>query len=388
MTMATDRRGAWTEIAGAEGTTFKSYVVPPRLGSGPALLVLAGGAPDDGILALCERMADEGYAVAAPDLSRHGASAAAVGATQSVRLALAPHLAAAAKTGVLAVGEGAALALRLAAGGTIDAAVVLDAPPSLDAAAVGAATCPVSLQAAGPETGLAALRPLLAERPRLRLHEYPASRPRFWDPAHHSFDRHAATMAHSRTLAALRPALGPYYDLARLFQEHLLHEFVTHDADATMATMVDAPYVNHVPTLTGGVGHDALKRFYKYHFIPKLPKNRKSTVISETVAADTIILEMVNEFTHDEEVDYFLPGVKPTGKRVIIPTVVVAKFRGDKLYHEHIYWDQASVLVQIGLLDPAGLPVTGAAEGRKMLDQSQPANELMASWSESESLPI
>jgi carboxymethylenebutenolidase len=381
---------AWTEVAAADGTNFRAYVAPPRAGAGPALLVLGGAAPDDGILALCERMADEGYAVASPDLSRHGASSvAAVGDAQSARLALAPHLAAAARTGVLAIGEGAAVALRLAAGRTIDALVIHGISPAIDPASLRAATCPVTLHAAGPEiTQIAALRPLLAELPRLRLHEYPQCRPRFWDPLHEELDRHAAAIAHSRSLGAYRPMLGPHYDLARLFQEHLQQEFVAHDPDATMATMVERPYVNHVPTLTGGVGHDALKRFYKYHFIPKLPQNRRVTYLSETVGADTIVLEFVTEFTHDEEVDYFLPGVKPTGKRVMIPTIVVAKFRGDKLYHEHIYWDQASVLVQLGLIDPARLPVAGAAEARKMLDQSLPANELMASWSSSAGKPL
>ena len=73
-----------------------------------------------------------------------------------------------------------------------------------------------------------------------------------------------------------------------------------------------------------------------------------------------------------------LPGIPPTGKRVEIPLLAVVKFRGDKLYHEHIYWDQASVLVQIGLLDPKGLPVSGVEQGKKLLNESLPSNSLMA----------
>jgi len=78
-----------------------------------------------------------------------------------------------------------------------------------------------------------------------------------------------------------------------------------------------------------------------------------------------------------------LPGVAPTGKRVEIPLVAIVKFRGDKLYHEHIYWDQASVLVQIGLLDAAGLPVAGVETARKLLDETVPSNELMRRWHDS-----
>jgi len=89
-------------------------------------------------------------------------------------------------------------------------------------------------------------------------------------------------------------------------------------------------------------------------------------------------------FTHDIEIDWMLPGIAPTGKRVEIPLVAIVKFRGDKLYNEHIYWDQASVLVQIGMLDPEGLPVAGIAKANKLVDESLPSNTLMAKWSESE----
>ena len=93
-------------------------------------------------------------------------------------------------------------------------------------------------------------------------------------------------------------------------------------------------------------------------------------------------------FTHDIEIDWMLPGVKPTGKRVEIPLVAIIKFRGDKLYNEHIYWDQASVLVQVGLLDPTGLPVAGAETATKVVDAARPSNELMTRWSTSADRPI
>jgi hypothetical protein len=112
-----------------------------------------------------------------------------------------------------------------------------------------------------------------------------------------------------------------------------------------MATMVARPYVNHVPTMTGGVGHDQLKRFYKYHFIGGNPADTALKPISRTVGADQIVDEMLFSFTHTSEIDWMLPGVPPTGKRVEIPLVAIVRFEGDKVAHEHIYWDQASVLV-------------------------------------------
>ena len=83
-----------------------------------------------------------------------------------------------------------------------------------------------------------------------------------------------------------------------------------------------------------------------------------------------------------------LPGIAPTGRTVEIPMVAIVQFAGDKLVHEHIYWDQASVFVQVGLLDPKGLPVAGAVTARKVADKTRPSNALMASWAESEGKPI
>ena len=158
-------------------------------------------------------------------------------------------------------------------------------------------------------------------------------------------------------------------DLAALWDAHCRYEFETRDLDATMASMVAEPYVNHVPTMTGGVGHDQLRRFYRRHFIGANPPDATLSLVSRTFC-----------FTHDIEIDWMLPGVAPTGARVEIPLVAIVKFEGDKLAHEHIYWDQASVLVQVGLLDPAGLPIAGQETARKVLDKSLPSNSLMAAW--------
>jgi carboxymethylenebutenolidase len=168
------------------------------------------------------------------------------------------------------------------------------------------------------------------------------------------------------------------HDLAALWEAHCRYEFETRDVDATMATMVAQPYVNHVPTMTGGVGHDQLERFYRRHFIGRNPPDTELAPVSRTIGADQIVDEMLFSFTHTTEVDWMLPGVKPTGRRVEIPLVAIVRFVEGKVAHEHIYWDQASVLVQIGLLDPAGLPVAGVETARKVLDPSLPSNRLMA----------
>ena len=177
-------------------------------------------------------------------------------------------------------------------------------------------------------------------------------------------------------------------DLAALWEAHCRYEFETRDVDSTMASMVDQPYVNHVPTMTGGVGHDQLRRFYKYHFIGRNPPDTELVPVSRTVGATSLVDEMIFRFTHTAEIDWLLPGVAPTGKRVEIPLVAIVQFEDDKLVHEHIYWDQASVLVQIGLLDPAGLPVAGSDTAKKVVDKTRPSNALMAGWSNSEGKPL
>src|SRR5450755_3813036 len=157
-------------------------------------------------------------------------------------------------------------------------------------------------------------------------------------------------------------------DLAKLWEEHTAHEFSTRNTEATLATMVDDAYVNHVPVLTGGRGKDALREFYGKDFIPVMPPDTALTPISRTIGTDQLVDEMIFSFTHSMEMPWMLPGVKATGKFVEIPLVVIVKFRDGKLAHEHIYWDQASVLKQIGLLTDPSLPVFGAEAAHKLLD--------------------
>jgi carboxymethylenebutenolidase len=191
----------------------------------------------------------------------------------------------------------------------------------------------------------------------------------------------SAGIAHSRTLALLRATIGPRYDLSALWDAHRDCEFVSRDADATMRTMVGQPYVNHVPTMIGGYGARDLHHFYSRHFIPNNPADMRSIPVSRTVGADRVVNETILCFTHDREIEWMLPGIAPTGRYVEVALIGIITFRGGKLAHEHIYWDQASVLVQIGLLDPAGLPVAGAEAARKVLDPSLPSNALLRNWS-------
>jgi carboxymethylenebutenolidase len=165
--------------------------------------------------------------------------------------------------------------------------------------------------------------------------------------------------------------------LRKLWEDHVRYEFSTRNTDDTLATMVDDAYVNHIPVLTGGVGRDELREFYSKRFIPQMPPDTEMTPVSRTIGEDQLVDEMVFKFTHSIPMDWMLPGISPTGKRVEVPLVAIIRFRDGKLAHEHIYWDQASVLVQIGLLDASKLPVAGVESARKVLDHTLPANALM-----------
>ena len=160
-------------------------------------------------------------------------------------------------------------------------------------------------------------------------------------------------------------------NLGVVFDRHIKHEFEDHDVDATMQTMTKEPYVHHVPMMTGGVGYQAVYNFYKNHFIGKMPADTKIVRISRTIGKDQVVDELIISFTHDREVEYMLPGVSPTGKYITLPHVVIMNFKDGKIAHEHIYWDQASLLVQVGLLDPGLLPVTGQEQAKRLLELSQ-----------------
>jgi carboxymethylenebutenolidase len=165
--------------------------------------------------------------------------------------------------------------------------------------------------------------------------------------------------------------------LRELWEEHMRCEFATHNTEHTLATMVENAYVNHIPVLTGGVGKEALRDFYSRRFIPQMPPDTEVVPVSRTIGSDQLVDEMIFKFTHTVKMDWMLPGIAPTGKRVEVPLVAIVRFRNDKLAHEHIYWDQASVLVQLGLLNDKTLPVTGIESARKVLNNGLPSNALI-----------
>jgi carboxymethylenebutenolidase len=223
----------------------------------------------------------------------------------------------------------------------------------------------------------------LAPNPLVTIHDYPEQDHAFARPGGEHYDAAAAELANLRTLEFfVRHLTGDglasaQQSLSNRWDEHVKYEFATRDTEDTIATMVTDAYVNHVPVLTGGVGKDQLREFYSKHFIPQMPPDTSMTPVSRTIGTDRVVDEMVFEFTHTIEMDWMLPGLAPTGKHVKIPLVVIVHFRDDKLAHEHIYWDQASVLVQLGLIDRVRLPVAGVETAEKVLDPSLPANELM-----------
>jgi len=161
-----------------------------------------------------------------------------------------------------------------------------------------------------------------------------------------------------------------------LFQKHVNAELAG-DLDTTMATMTDDPHLNHVSSMAGGVGREGVRAFYRDHLVGRFfPPDVKMTNVSRTIGQDQVVEELVISFTHTTAVDWILPGVAPTGKPVEVAVVVIVAFKDRKIAHEHIYWDQASVLAQIGLLDPTGLPVNGAEAARKVLNPKLPPRRM------------
>ncbi|WP_308368100.1 MULTISPECIES: ester cyclase [unclassified Microbulbifer] len=166
--------------------------------------------------------------------------------------------------------------------------------------------------------------------------------------------------------------------MVEMWERHTAAEFEQKNIDATMATMTSNPFVNNVPVMTGGVGSSEVRHFYSTYFIPDNPPDTESVPVARTVGDDRIVDELIHKFTHTIEMPWILPGVQPTGKRVEIAIIVVVQFEDGKIAGERIYWDQASVLEQVGLIDVEQLPVRGIETSRKVLDPScEPSNSLI-----------
>ena len=378
--------GDFIRIA-AGGRDFRAYFAVPEAGSGPGLVLFHDISDvDRDLRELSDLYAAEGYVVLCPETFT-----VAKGAEDVIRAveALRGRSECTGKVGALGFGLGGKLAYLAAAEAGVDCAISyygfgIDFGFNLTPR-IG---CPLVMHFAEkdpqiPLPVIARVKQAFDGNPGIAVHLYPGVGPGFDRKTGANYDRAAAGLAHSRSIALLRQTLGPHYDLEALWEQHTTYEFGVRDVDATMRTMVAEPYVNHIPVMTGGVGGRDLARFYAHHFIPKCPADFKLVPISRTIGADRLVDEMLVCFTHDVEIDWMLPGVPPTGRYVEVPTVAIVNFRGDKLYHEHIYWDQASVLVQIGLLDPEGLPVAGVETAKKLLDETRPSNTLMQRWVES-----
>jgi carboxymethylenebutenolidase len=249
-------------------------------------------------------------------------------------------------------------------------------------------SCPLMLHIAGqdrfcPPEAQVEIHQALDAKALVTLHDYPEQGHAFGRIGGEHYDAAAAELARLRTLDFFArhlhfPAPSPDRpDLAAIWEEHVKYEFVTRNTEDTLKTMVEDAYVNHVPVLTGGVGHTQLREFYSKRFIPQMPPDTSMTPVSRTVGRDRVVDEMVFEFTHTIKMDWMLPGIAPTGKHVRVPLVVIVHFRDGKLAHEHIYWDQASVLAQLGLLDTATLPVAGDESAAKVLNPGLPSNRLI-----------
>ena len=217
------------------------------------------------------------------------------------------------------------------------------------------------------------------------LHDYPHEGHAFGRVGGEHYNAAAAELANLRTLEFFVNHLAgaglasAQQTLSMRWDDHVKYEFATRNTDDTLETMVADAYVNHVPVMTGGVGHDELRAFYSQRFIPQMPPDTAMTPVSRTIGVDRVVDEMVFEFTHTIKMDWMLPGVEPTGKHVRVALVVIVHFRDGKLAHEHIYWDQASVLAQLGLIESAKLPVAGVESAEKVLNPKLPSNTLMHS---------
>jgi carboxymethylenebutenolidase len=399
--------GQYITVKAKEGGSFKAYLALPEKGSGPGIVLLQEIFGINAyIRGVADHYAEEGYVVLAPDLFWRIEPGIELGFTEAERQKAFAYRArfdvdkavedigaaigalralpqCRGKIGAIGFCLGGLLAYLSAARLCVDCAVSYYGVGIEKA--LGEAKnieCPMVLHIAEkdaftPQAVVDAIKKSFAERLDVEIYVYPGAGHAFARRGGDHFDKPAAMMAHSRSIALLRKVLGPIYNLSALWEQHCYHEFATRDVDATMATMVAEPYVNHVPTMTGGVGYKDLHRFYSEHFVNSNPEDTRLIPISRTIGADRIVDEMIFCFTHDREIDWMLPGVRPTGKYVEVPLVAIINFRGEKLYHEHIYWDQASVLVQIGLLDAKLVPAAGRETAKKVLDETLPSNELM-----------
>jgi len=398
-------------IKAFDGGEFDAYLALPASGYGPGIVVLqeifgvnsfmrsvADWYAAHGFVALCpdlfwrmERGVEltEADRPKAFDLYQKLDEAQAVEDSAAALESLRKHPACSGRGGAVGFCLGGNLAYLLSVRYKPDCAVgyygvsiekSLDEAPNLSS--------PLLLHIAGadqfcPPEAQAQIHATLDANPLVTIHDYPEQGHAFGRVGGEHYDPAATELAHLRSLEFFVSHLAgagiasAQQTLSSRWDEHVKYEFATRNTDHTLETMVVDSYVNHVPVMTGGVGHDELREFYSQRFIPQMPPDTAMTPVSRTIGVDRVVDEMVFEFTHTSKMDWMLPGVEPTGKHVKVALVVIVHFREGKLAHEHIYWDQASVLAQLGLIDASTLPVAGVESAEKVLNPRLPSNALM-----------
>lgn len=399
------------QVSSVDGQAFDCFLAVPEDGKGPGIVLLQEiFGVNEAIRATARMFAEEGYTVLVPDLFwrlernvqlGYGEEDVARALDFYNRLdmqqaigdigAALGHLrqldACDGRAALVGFCLGGALALMAGAQFGPDAVasfypVALQNIP--EAATVTSCPTVIHLGATDhmcPPEAVEAIRQRFATNADVKIYTYQGAGHAFFNPERPEFNRLASEAALTNTLEMIRPLMGPHYDLAALWEQHTFHEFGSRSADDTMETMVEQPYVNHVPSMTGGTGRRELLHFYKNYFVDVHPEDYEAVLVSRTIGVNRIVDEMIISFTHDRLMDYVLPGIQPTGKKIVIAACGVVTFRGPKLRHEHLYYDLSSPLVQAGVLDPAKYPVIGVEQALKVADpSSQPSNGVMTTW--------
>ncbi|KAH6872694.1 dienelactone hydrolase [Alternaria rosae] len=216
------------------------------------------------------------------------------------------------------------------------------------------------------------------------------------------YDAVADAIAWSRSLSTVRKGFSAEVDLERVWEENEEQKYRGKSLDKILETYTKTPtpYINFTPTMTGASGHPDLKRFYRDYFLKTAPPSMHMRLISRTIGVDRIVDELYIQFKHTCQMPWILPGVEPTNQKVEIVVVSIVGFRAGKIWCERFYWDQASVLFQVGLLDPEEvpkefkkkddddedgglemLPVSGSEAARKVMDvESEEFNDMIDDW--------
>jgi carboxymethylenebutenolidase len=374
-------------IEAADGEKFSGYLALPESGRGPGLLLIQevfGVNPH--IRKVADYYAQEGYVVLAPDLFFRMWPDVELGYSGSdMEKALAykekfdeaqglkdlesalkhlrglPQLAG----GVAALGFciGGRLTYRLAACAKLDAAVSYygaDIDKHLNEA--DKISCPIIFHLGAddnliPQEFLEKIMNKMMHHHGARIFVYENAGHGFNCDARPAYNQRAALLAQSRTIEFLHKHIGPRIDVEELFDHFQYCSLNQKEIETVMECLTSDAVITYVPTLSGGHESHEVRRFYQ-EFFNALSGDARITTVSRTVNANRVVDELVLSFTHDRTMDFILPGVPPTGKQVEIPLVMLATFRLDKLSRLNVYWDQASVLMQVGILHDGGSPVS------------------------------